>query len=249
MSRRKRNSYFQCRQFRIEQGDCAMKVTTDASLLGAWVPVEQSHRILDIGSGTGLLALFAAQRSKAQIDAVEIDPQAAEQARVNFANSPWPERLRLIEQDIRLWARECENGYDCILCNPPFFSDSTKSSCERTAAARHNDALPLDELAEAIERLLSDDGSAWLLLPLPETEQLIQLAAPLGLHARYRLQVRTSGQHPPHREILQLNRQPGPCQRSEFILYSEHPYHSREAAALFAPYYTKLRVADEQATG
>lgn len=92
MTRRKRNSYFQCKQFTIDQGDCAMKVTTDASLLGAYVDVEQVKRILDIGAGTGLLSLFAAQRSTALIDAVELDSQAAEQARMNFANSLWPER-------------------------------------------------------------------------------------------------------------------------------------------------------------
>lgn len=239
---RRRNSYFQCREFRIEQGRCAMKVTTDASLLGAWAPVEQARKVLDIGTGTGLLALFAAQRCQGRVHAVELDPAAADEARCNFAASPWAERLSLTEGDIR--TLPASRDYDAILCNPPFFSDSTRNRCDRLAQARHSDTLPLTTLIQAIDGLLSDDGRAWLLLPLPQCEQLIEALPATGLHPRHRLWVRSSSTDNPHRVILQLERQPGPCSEQQLSLYTQHPLHSPEAARLFEPYYTRLQRAD-----
>ncbi|NVK43694.1 MAG: methyltransferase [Oceanospirillaceae bacterium] len=238
---RRRNSFFECRQFRIDQGDCAMKVTTDASLLGAWAPIEDSSRILDIGTGTGLLALFAAQRCSAAIDAVEVDPAAAGQARRNFGASPWADRLRLFEADVRDF--EPDHGlYDAILCNPPFFTASTQNRCDRLARARHNDALPLADLLTAISRLLAGNGRAWLLLPPPEAATVSELCTTAGLYLRHALQVCSEPGTAPHRLILQLEHHPGGCCQSEICLYDRHPYHSEASAALFRPYYTRLKV-------
>lgn len=245
MTRRKRNSYFQCKQFTIDQGDCAMKVTTDASLLGAYVDVSSANRILDIGAGTGLLSLFAAQRSTACVDAIELDSEAAEQARMNFANSPWPERLHLIEMDVRDYAPLHTQRYDCIITNPPFFTGSTPNPCDRTALARHNTHLPLSDLIAAIAQLLSSDGVAWVLLPLAESEAILKLAEPLSLYPLQRMLVRNSSQHQPHREIMGLSRCPADIVgQSTFTLYKEHPFHTKAAAALFEPYYTRMKVED-----
>ncbi len=245
MTRRKRNSYFQCKRFTIDQGDCAMKVTTDASLLGAYVDVSSANRILDIGAGTGLLSLFTAQRSTAIIDAIELDSEAAEQARRNFANSPWSDRLHLIEMDIRDYASQQVRTYDCIVTNPPFFTDSTPNPCNRTALARHNTHLPLSDLMAAIDQLLSSDGVAWVLLPLAESEAIIKLAEPLFLYPQQRMLVRNSSQHPPHREIMALSRYAGGAvEQSIFTLYKEHPFHTHAAAALFQPYYTRMKVEE-----
>ncbi|WP_409522720.1 tRNA1(Val) (adenine(37)-N6)-methyltransferase [Nitrincola sp. MINF-07-Sa-05] len=249
MTRRIRNTYFQCREFRIEQNRCAMKVTTDACLLGAWVPVEQAKQILDIGTGSGLLALFAAQRSQAMIDAVEIEPEAAQQATDNFAASPWPDRLCVIQVDIRDHADLNVAGYDLILCNPPFFSDSTHNPCQRLATARHNSALPLTDLLQATSRLLQQDGSAWFLLPVPEAQQMAEAATAHDLHPTYRLWVRNSPSDQPHRQLLQLTKnqsykQPQkqqPASESYFTLYNPHPFHTPEAAKLFSPYYINVR--------
>ncbi|GGO79712.1 tRNA1(Val) (adenine(37)-N6)-methyltransferase [Marinobacterium nitratireducens] len=218
-----------------------MKVTTDASLLGAWAPVEDARRILDIGTGTGLLALFAAQRSSARIDAVEVDADAAAQARQNFAASPWADRLSLIEADVRELTPDGE-GYDGILCNPPFFTASTPNRCDRQALARHNDALPLTDLLAAISRLLCDNGRAWLLLPVPEAGSVRARSPAAGLWVRHELHLRNDRQSPPHRLVLQLERRPGDCTRSDISLYERHPYHTQAAADLFRPYYTRLRV-------
>jgi tRNA1Val (adenine37-N6)-methyltransferase len=244
MTQRKRNSYFQCKQFTIDQGDCAMKVTTDASLLGAYVDVVHAQRILDIGAGTGLLSLFAAQRSSACIDAVELDEKAAEQARKNFANSPWPDRLSLLEMDIRDYAPQHLQRYDCIITNPPFFTDSTPNPCERTALARHNTHLPLADLMAAINQLLRADGLVWILLPLAESETLIQLAEPLALYPQQRMLVQNSSQHAPHREILSLGRNRTTVAHSVFTLYKEHPFHTHAAAALFGQYYTRMKTEE-----
>lgn len=242
MTRRKRNSYFECKQFKIEQGDCAMKVTTDASLLGAYANVKSAQRILDIGTGTGLLSLFAAQRTSAAIDAVELDAQAATQARINFNNSPWPERLSLIEVDIRDYADQQPQRYDCILTNPPFFTDSTPNACDRASLARHNSQLPLIDLIKAIDQLLTENGQVWILLPLQESETLLKLAEPLHLYPQERMLVRNSNQHEVHREIMTLGRQPADIKQSIFTLYKEHPFHTHAAAALFEPYYTRMKV-------
>lgn len=244
MSRRKRNSHFECKQFVIEQGECAMKVTTDASLLGAYADVKNAQRILDIGAGTGLLSLFAAQRTLAKIDAVELDAQAAAQAKENFNQSPWPDRLSLIEIDIRDYVNQKPERYDCILTNPPFFTDSTPNSCERSSLARHNGQLPLFDLINSIDHLLSQNGHAWILLPLAESEALIKLAEPLKLFPQQRMLVRNSNQHDPHREITTLGRHPAKVQQSLFTLYKEHPFHTHAAATLFSPYYTRMKVED-----
>ncbi|WP_151703391.1 tRNA1(Val) (adenine(37)-N6)-methyltransferase [Nitrincola alkalilacustris] len=241
MTRRVRNTFFQCREFRIEQDRCAMKVTTDACLLGAWVAVEQAKQILDIGTGSGLLALFAAQRSQARVDGVEIEPEAARQAAENFAASPWSDRLRVIQADIRDHAELHVEGYDLILCNPPFFSDSTHNPCQKLATARHNSALPLTDLLHAAHRLLQPDGSAWFLLPVAEAMQMADAATAYALYPAHRLWVRNSPSDQPHRQLLQLTKTEQPASESSFTLYDPHPFHTPEAAKLFAPYYINIR--------
>src|SRR5690606_18064671 len=132
---------------------CAMKVGTDGVLLGAWARHPGAAHILDIGTGTGLLALIAAQRNPAAlIDAVEVDAGAAQQARENVAASPWPERIRVYHADVRNWAAP-EEGYDLILCNPPFYTGHRPSRDARTATAKHDVAIGLDQLVQQAVRL------------------------------------------------------------------------------------------------
>lgn len=242
MKRRQRNSHFQCQQFRIEQSGAAMKVTTDACALAAWVPLEQARQILDIGTGSGVLALFAAQRAPhARVDAVEFDPQAAQQAAANFSASPFAERLRLIQDDIR---RYRGGHYDTLLCNPPFFSASTPNACERLASARHDHNLTLPDLLAAITALLAPGGRAWLLLPVEAAARVRALCDTAGLRLREERALISQPGDAPHRLILGLGREAGPVQRSSLTLYRQHPVHTAAAGALFYPFYTRLRCED-----
>jgi tRNA1Val (adenine37-N6)-methyltransferase len=162
------NSYFQFKQFRIEQDIAAMKVSTDACIQGAWTPVTSSiNSALDIGTGTGLLSLMLAQRNgHVIIDAVEIDPLAAKQARENIIVSPWEERINIVEADVREYGPE--HKYDLIISNPPFFSNSLLGPTSERNTARHGLSLSLPELFNAIEDNLAEDGYASVLLPVVE---------------------------------------------------------------------------------
>jgi tRNA1Val (adenine37-N6)-methyltransferase len=162
------NNYFQFRQFKIEQDRCAMKVSTDACIQGAWTPVLSFVKTaLDIGTGTGLLSLMLAQRNAlVKIDAIEIDPSAAEQAAENIAASPWQERITLIQTDVRQY--HFDNKYDLIICNPPFFVNSLLSDKRERNLARHNLSLSFQNLFDVIKANLDIQGYASVLLPSTE---------------------------------------------------------------------------------
>ena len=143
-----RNSFFEFKQFRINQENCAMKVGTDGVLLGAWTPIPPTAtHILDIGTGSGLLALMVAQRthSHAHIDAVEIDPTAAQQAKENFMMSPWTQQLHVIHSDFQSFEKNTLQKYDVILSNPPYFRNSLQTPNTERTMARHSSTLSLDE--------------------------------------------------------------------------------------------------------
>ncbi|WP_422137520.1 tRNA1(Val) (adenine(37)-N6)-methyltransferase [Endozoicomonas sp. ALC020] len=234
-----RNSYFQFKQFRVEQGQTAMKITTDACILGARAEVENSQSILDIGAGTGLLSLMAAQRSTACIDAVELDDQAAIQSRENFSASPWKSRLKLHHCSIQSFVPE--KRYDCILSNPPFFENASKAPCDRRSLARHTDSLSFLELAENIDRLMSEDGKAWILLPTessPVFLEALHQATPLKLERT--LAIRSSDTHKNHRHLLVLGHSGSRHKLEQITIYSEHPAYTTETIDLLRPYYLKL---------
>lgn len=175
------NNYFQFKQFRVEQGLASMKVTTEGCLLGALVKVTGSeHQILDIGTGTGLLSLMLAQRSGAHIDAIEIDHDAFHQARENFEQSPWSERLKAHHGSIQEYQRQPLIRYDLIISNPPFFQNHLKSGKARDQAI-HNDELSFGDLAKAVSTLLKDDGKFWVIYPGYEFQEFMTVAGNHGL--------------------------------------------------------------------
>lgn len=171
-------SPFQFKQFSLEQDRCAMKVGTDGVLLGAWTPLENNpFSILDIGAGTGLIALMLAQRSQAeQIDALEIDEEAYEQSVVNFENSPWSDRLFCFHAGLDEFVEEPEDEYDLIVSNPPFYSEDYKTECEQRDKARFQDALPFEDLIEAAALLLSENGILSVIIPFKEEQKFLALA-------------------------------------------------------------------------
>ena len=162
-------SAFRFKHFSVEQSDVAMKVGTDGVLLGAWADVEGADSVLDIGTGTGVIALMVAQRSSAQrIVGVDIDENAARCAAQNFASSPWAERLSAVCKP----AQEMDNGaYDLIISNPPYFSDSLLPPDVRRTMARHTTAITFAELDETVCRLLAPQGRFALILPTDRMEE------------------------------------------------------------------------------
>jgi tRNA1Val (adenine37-N6)-methyltransferase len=169
---------FQFKQFSVGQDRCAMKIGTDGVLLGAWTPIENDPlSILDIGAGTGVIALMLAQRSFAeQIDALEIDENAYEQAVDNFENSPWSDRLFCFHAGLDEFVEEPEDEYDLIVSNPPFYTEDYLSNNEQRDIARFSDAMPFEDLIEAAALLLSENGIFSVIIPYKEEEKFLALA-------------------------------------------------------------------------
>lgn len=174
---------FQFKQFSIEQDRCAMKIGTDGVLLGAWSPIpENAFSVLDVGAGTGIIALMIAQRSSAeQIDALEIDEEAYEQAVENFENSPWGDRLFCFHAGLDEFVEEPEDEYDLIISNLPFYTEDYKTENEQRDLARFADAMPFDELIEAADLLLSENGIFSVIIPYKEEEKFVALAKEFDL--------------------------------------------------------------------
>ena len=170
------NSYFQFKQFTIHHGQCAMKVGTDGVLLGAWSDTTACHHILDVGTGPGLIALMLAQRSQAQIDAIDIDAGAYLQAEENRQLSPFAERVQIFHQSLADYTPHCTRRYDLIVSNPPYFVDSLKCPNRQRNTARHTDTLSLKELLHDSRRLLTPQGRIALILPYDQREMLLKEA-------------------------------------------------------------------------
>ena len=174
---------FNFKQFHVNQDRCAMKIGTDGVLLGAWTPIiNNPYNVLDIGAGTGILALMLAQRSNAeQIDAIEIDEDAYEQCVENFEASPWGDKLFCFHAGLDEFVDEPEDEYDLIISNPPFYTDDYKSDNTSRDLARFEDALPFEELIEAAALLLSDNGIFSVIIPYKEEERFVSLCKELDL--------------------------------------------------------------------
>lgn len=205
------NPYFHFKQFSVHHDRCAMKVTTDACLFGAWCAAELTKEnkkvasILDIGAGTGLLSLMLAQKTGAAIDAVEIDADAAEQAGENFATSPWKDRLHLIQGDIL--TTTLQQQYDCIISNPPFYEKELPSENVLRNIAHHSHQLKLDDLLVFIQQHLTEEGSFFLLLPYKRKEEVKQLIEKKGLHIATEVAVHQSEKHTPFRWMIKGTKQ------------------------------------------
>ena len=176
-------SVFQFKQFSVNQDQTAMKIGTDGVLLGAWTPIENNPKsVLDIGTGTGIIALMLAQRSEAeQIDALEIDESAYEQAVENFENSPWGDRLFCFHAGLDEFVDDPEDEYDLIVSNPPFFSEDYRSDNEQRDLARFQEAMPFEELVEAADLLLSENGIFSVIIPFNKEDRFIELCAEVEL--------------------------------------------------------------------
>ncbi|KIO43148.1 tRNA1(Val) (adenine(37)-N6)-methyltransferase [Sanguibacteroides justesenii] len=219
------NSYFQFKQFIVRQEKCAMKVGTDGVLLGAWADIRDKKHILDIGTGSGLIALMAAQRNpKTKIHAIEIDPEAYSQAKENITSSPWADRIELFLGAIQQFSPE--NGYDAILCNPPFFIRSTPTpSLERTLA-RHCTTLSHEDLFIAVQKLLLPGGSFHVILPVTEAESFIGHIKTQKWFVNKLTKVLPNPGKAPKRLLMQISDRETIYQEDVLIIETErHVYH------------------------
>ena len=209
------------KEFKMKQSDSAMKVNTDGVLLGAWlslpregVKVPEVIRVLDIGTGTGVIALIIAQRlsNSFSIVAIDIDKPSVDEANYNFSISPWAERLSALEMSLQdLLIGKFQEKYDLIVSNPPYFIDSLKAPSARRSSARHNHDLPYEVIIEAAVKMLNDNGKLAIVLPAEEGEKFIEKISGTPLHLARRCKVKTLAGKKEKRYLLEFakSHQPG----------------------------------------
>ena len=229
---------FRFKQFEVCHAHCAMKVGTDGVLLGAWAQCDGSH-ILDVGTGSGLIALMLAQRfPEAQIDAIDIDADAVRQALENFERSPWRSRLASKHISLQNLAAQESQQYDTIVSNPPYFIDSLKNPDQQRQTARHTDTLSYQDLLLAAKKLLTLDGILSLILPAESEKDILTLAAETGLCPTRLVHVYSKPGKPVKRILLELaKRNDLPLRESHFYVESESSPRSDEYTALTKQFY------------
>ncbi len=201
------NPYFQFKQFTVYHDKCAMKVGTDGVLLGAWADVEGVTHALDIGTGSGLVALMIAQRSNASVTGIDIDKGAYTQSKENFERSEWTNRLQVYHKSLQEFANNyVGEKFDLIVSNPPYFQNSYKPPRKDRSLARHSDQLTLKELIENADRLLSEEGKLSLVLPFETRDNLWVIAKERGLVVTKFTAVYPKPGKPAKRCLFQLER-------------------------------------------
>lgn len=200
------NSYFQFKQFKINQDGSAMKVGTDGVLLGAWTDVNEARSFLDIGTGTGLIAIMLAQRTEktSKIDAVEIDASSYQQAVNNFDDCPWSSQIEAYRTSFQDFICKTSRKYDVIVSNPPYFINSLKAKEESRTQARHTDGLPFEDLIEGAKALLNPEGRFSVILPVTEGDYFIRLARITGFSLSKRIEVLPNPGKPAKRLLIEL---------------------------------------------
>lgn len=197
-------TYFQFKKFRIDQDNCSMKVGTDGVLLGAWCDVGNCKRILDVGTGTGLIALMLAQRSPANIDGIEIDEAACIQATTNCKNSIWNDRIKIYLSPFQDFISE--EKYDLIVSNPPFFSNSFKSPIHSRNIARHTESLSFENLIQNSVNHLKENGKICVVIPFESGNRFMQLCQQEKLMIRRSCEIKTFPSKTPKRLLLEVEK-------------------------------------------
>jgi tRNA1Val (adenine37-N6)-methyltransferase len=236
----KSGTHFHFKQFSIRHDRSTMKVGTDGVLLGAWVNPADASRILDVGTGSGVIALMLAQRTSAHvvIHGVEIEPQDADQAVQNVAHSPWPQKVKIFTTSVQ--AFKPEEPYDLIVSNPPYFNNSQEPPDKRRVQTRHTILLTYQELLQSVVRLLTPAGKFSVILPYAEGIDFIRLAAAVNLQCVQQWSFRTRSKKPIERWLLTFSADPQPTDTGEVLLYNEGDRWSEDYVKLTREFYLKL---------
>lgn len=234
------NISFAFKKFNIKQDKCAMKVGTDAVLLGAWVNPTDSRKILDIGTGTGIISLMLAQKSKADITAIDIDKESTEQASVNVAESAFKDQIKVRHTSFQDLVRGTGHKFDLIVTNPPYFIDSLKNQAETSRkTARHADLLPFEDLITGVKKLLDEKGKFCLILPKNEAAIFRKMAELKGLYLSKLLRIRTRLEKDSEkRHIMQFEFKESEFSESTLVIEEDsHRNYTQEYKELTRDYY------------
>lgn len=229
-------SVFKFKQFEVDQAGCAMKINTDGVLIGAMANHNMPKNILDIGTGTGVIALMLAQRfPDANIHAVEIDEQAAKTAERNFQQSPFNHRLTISNTAIEQY--NSAERFDLIVSNPPFFVNDLKNEEIRKGIARHAAEGFFSMLVKKLNELLTADGEAWLILPVKQADEVVLHARQYGIRLVERVHIHSDRSKPAFRQIICLGKNNAALQESDFYLYEDLKVHTAEYKVLLKDFF------------
>lgn len=231
---------FKFKQFEVDQTGCAMKINTDGVLLGALAEANNPQSIVDVGTGTGVIALMLAQRfAVARIDGMDIDESAAQAADRNFTASPFQHRM-YAHFDTFEGFFESHNGekYDLIISNPPFFLDSLASADEQKRLARHTDDSFFKKLLSCVEQYLTDTGTCQLILPLPTAAVVKELSPKYRLYLQKVIAIKSFADSEPHREILAFGKGQKSILEEEFVIYDAPKVYSPEYQLALSDFLT-----------
>lgn len=236
---------FTFKQFHVDDGGCGMAVSTDGVLLGAWATLPKHGKLIDIGTGSGLLALMMAQRiapALCSITAIELDNSAADAAAKNFSNSPWSSSLHCVKQDIQQWVHtQPKNNIENIICNPPYFNFGLQADNQTRATARHTDTLTHDVLLQSITYLLAPTGIVSLILPEYEGLKIIQAAEKYDLQCQRLCEVKSTERKPVSRLLIELT--PSTVKldtQKETLCIHNSGQYSAQFVSLTRDFYLKL---------
>jgi len=233
-------STFHFQQFSVLQQHSGMKICTDAVLFGAMAPVKQGDHVLDIGTGTGVLALMAAQLGAAKITAVELTEEAFKEADINFNNSPWAKRLEAVHQDIQSFALADRQQYDLIISNPPFFENHLKTVDALRNTARHTDQLPFADLMDIAEQLLSLQGLFYLLIPAHAVAKFSAQALAAGFYLIRQTDFRGFAHNEAKVSALTFSRTAAVCTARLLTIYESHNVYSQDSEAYLADFLLRF---------
>lgn len=234
---------FQFKQFTVQQDKCAMKIGTDGVLLGAWSQLNNPFSILDIGAGTGIIALQMAQRSCAEvIDALEIEGYAYEQAVDNFEASDWSDRLFCYHASLEEFTKEIEDTYDFIISNPPFYTSTYKPDTieENRAMARHSESMSYELLLKSTSQLLEQNGSCAFIIPFEEEDFFLEIASNNSLFPNRITRVRGTSTSPIKRSLLQLSFQEKTVEIDELTIEIERHVYTEKYINIVKEFYLKI---------
>mgnify|MGYP001172762135 CR=1 FL=1 len=234
------NTHFQFKQFTVKHDKCAMKVGTDGVLLGAWIHTRNSQNILDVGTGSGLIALMLAQKSKALIDAIDIDGDACLQATENALASPFSQRINVYHEAFIQYSEHCKKIYDLIASNPPFFIDSLKCPDMKRSTARHSDALTAIDLIENCRHILAPEGRLALILPYEQLGLILEAAIDCKLYTCRRTDVSPHPDAIPKRFLIELSPTYQVPTYDNLTIEYEHNQYTEEYKTLTRAFYLKM---------